>query len=376
MQFTKTMKTGLLSIVGAAAMLASSAPAHAGYKMEIDENKWISVGAGARVSYNAVEDAAPDGGWSSNFDLNSARLYVNGEVTKWVGVEFNTEIDSDDDIHILDAVVKLQFSEYFNIWMGRFLPPSDRANLSGPYYANIWNFPYVQGYPAIFAGRDNGVAVWGQFGGGKFKYQLGVFEGCSSGKNSCSLADTPDPVRAYSSDTPLFAGRLVYNFFDPEPGYYNSSTYYGTKKILAVGATFMHQAKATGDDIIWGDFTGWSIDVLFEWPVANGGAVTFEGAYYDYDTDGLISTLMEGEGFYVQGAFLIPGKVGFGQFQPVLRYQDMDRDDGFSSSKKIDGGFNYIIDGHNARASFTYGHEDFEFGPSIDSIIVGIQVQI
>ncbi len=376
MQLTKTLKTGLLSIAGAAALMVSTAPAHAGYKMEIDDNKWISVGAGARVSYNAIEDNAPDGSWSSDFNLDSARLYVNGEITKWVGVEFNTEIDSQDDIHILDAVVKLQFSEYFNIWMGRFLPPSDRANLSGPYYANIWAFPSVQGYPAIFAGRDNGVAVWGQFGGGKFKYQLGVFEGCSSGKNSCSLADTPDPVRAYSSDTPLFAGRLVYNFFDPEPGYYNSSTYYGTKKILAVGGTIMHQAKATGDDIIWGDFTGWSIDVLFEWPVMEGGAVTFEGAYYDYDTDGLVSTLMEGQGFYIQGAFLIPGKVGFGQFQPVIRYQDMDRDDGFPDSKKWDGGFNYIIDGHNARASVTYGHEKFNNGTSTDSIIVGIQVQI
>ena len=376
MQFTKTMKTGLLSIVGAAAMMAATAPAHAGYKMEIDDNKWISVGAGARVSYSSVEDAAPHGGWSSNFNLDSARLYVNGEVTKWVGLEFNTEIDGDDDIHILDAVVKLQFSDYFNIWMGRFLPPSDRANLSGPYYANIWGFPYVQGYPAIFAGRDNGAAVWGQFGGGKFKYQFGVFEGCSSGKNSCSLADTPAPTRAFNHDSPLFAGRLVYNFLDPEPGYYNSSTYYGTKKILAVGATIMHQAKATGNDLIYGDFTGWSIDVLFELPVGNGGAVTLEGAYYNYDTDGLVSTLMEGDGFYAQASYLIPGKVGFGQFQPVIRYQQLDRDDAFPSSKKWDGGFNYIIDGHNARASVTYGHEDFELGPSIDSIVVGIQLQI
>ncbi len=376
MQFTKTMKTGLLSIVGAAAMMAATAPAHAGYKMEIDDNKWISVGAGARVSYSSVEDASPHGGWSSDFNLDSARLYVNGEVTKWVGLEFNTEIDSSDDIHILDAVVKLQFSEYFNIWMGRFLPPSDRANLSGPYYANIWGFPYVQGYPAIFAGRDNGAAIWGQFGGGKFKYQFGVFEGCSSGKNSCSLADTPSPTRAYNHDSPLLAGRLVYNFFDPEPGYYNSSTYYGTKKILAIGGTIMHQAKATGNDLIYGNFTGWSIDVLFEMPVGNGGAITLEGAYYNYDTDGLVSTLMDGDGFYAQASYLIPGKVGFGQFQPVIRYQQLDRDDAFPSSKKWDGGFNYIIDGHNARASVTYGHEDFELGPSIDSIVVGIQLQI
>jgi hypothetical protein len=35
--------------------------------------------------------------------------------------------------------------------MGSFLPPSDRANLSGPYYQNAWNYPTtVNGYPSIY----------------------------------------------------------------------------------------------------------------------------------------------------------------------------------------------------------------------------------
>jgi hypothetical protein len=55
----------------------------------------------------------------------------------------------------------------FNIWAGRFLPPSDRANLYGPYYANDWA-PYADGvadyYPNVAVGRDNGLAYWGDFG--------------------------------------------------------------------------------------------------------------------------------------------------------------------------------------------------------------------
>lgn len=376
MHVSKLLRNGLLALMGAAASVLATAPAHAGYKFDIDDTRWISIGAGVRTSFSAVEGAAPDGSWSDKFDLDSARLYLNGQVFKFVKLEFNTEIDSSDDVHILDAIVKLEFNDYINIWMGRFLPPSDRANLSGPYYANIWGFPFVQGYPAIFAGRDNGVAIWGQTGGGKFKWQFGVFEGCSSGKNACSQSGATFPSKAYDTDTPLFAGRLVYNFLDPEPGYYNSSTYYGTKNILAVGLTFMHQAKATGDTLTWGNFTAWSVDLLFEKPVGNGGAVTFEGAYYHYDTDHLPTTLIDGEGFYVQGSYLFPGKIGFGQIQPVVRYQELDRNDAIPSSKKWDGGLNYIIDGHNARMSVMYGHEDFEVGPSVDSIVFGIQLQL
>src|ERR1041384_5777303 len=122
-------------------------------------------------------------------------------------------------IHVLDAVAQFEPSELFNVWMGRFLPPSDRANLSGPYYQNAWNYPgTVNGFPSIYAGRDDGVAAWGQTGGGKFKYQAGVF--------------TVDPSVVIGDA--IFAARAVYNFLDPEPGYYNSSTYYGAKDILAV----------------------------------------------------------------------------------------------------------------------------------------------
>lgn len=72
--------------------------------------------------------------------------------------EFNTEKDADDDIRVLDGIAKFQFNDLVNIRAGRLLPPSDRSNLSGPYYLNAVDYPFVQNYPAIFAGRDNGAA--------------------------------------------------------------------------------------------------------------------------------------------------------------------------------------------------------------------------
>ncbi len=53
----------------------------------------------------------------------------------------------------------------FNIWFGRFLPPSDRANLYGPFYAHEWAVytdGIQDGYPFVFQGRDNGVDVLGR----------------------------------------------------------------------------------------------------------------------------------------------------------------------------------------------------------------------
>ena len=60
------------------------------------------------------------------------------------------------------SIARFEPMPEFNIWIGRMLPPSDRANLYGPYYAVPWSFPGVAAnHPSIFAGRDNGLTVPG-----------------------------------------------------------------------------------------------------------------------------------------------------------------------------------------------------------------------
>lgn len=47
---------------------------------------------------------------------------------------------------------RFEISPKFN-WAGRFLPPSDRANLYGPFYANNWAVytdGIQDGYPLSF----------------------------------------------------------------------------------------------------------------------------------------------------------------------------------------------------------------------------------
>jgi hypothetical protein len=315
-------------------VMISSSIAFGQAKINMDDNRWVSVGGGLRTAFRSTETAPDSGTYAKDFTLESIRLYVNAQLHKDFQAEFNTEYDGSGDINVLDAVVKYSPKEYFNIWMGRHLVPSDRANLDGPYFLNAYDYPgLVSRYPGIFAGRDNGVSFNGQVQGGKFKYAFGIYEGIGS---------------VGASDTLLYAGRFVGNFLDPEPGYYNSSTYYGDKDILAIGFAFQHQ----GDVIVVGGnpeaFTGYNFDLLFEKKVSEMGAASIEGAWYNYDYQDVIAA-GDGSGYLAEGAFLFSKEVGIGKFQPFVRYQD------FREQSILDTGVNYIIRGHNARLSAFWG---------------------
>ena len=103
-------------------------PAFGGAKIEIDKTKWLSIGAGLRASYATTEDAAPNGNdWDNNFSLENMRLYMNGQIHKYIKMEFNTECTDcsvmAETMIVLDAIGKFEFNQYFNIWGGRLLVP-------------------------------------------------------------------------------------------------------------------------------------------------------------------------------------------------------------------------------------------------------------
>jgi hypothetical protein len=211
--------------------------------------------------------------------------------------------------------------------------------------------------------------VWGQINGGQFKYQLGFFE------------MNPQPG---GTANPRFAARAVYNVLDPEPGYYNSSTYFGTKDILAIGAVFQYQPAPEGapDDAA---NALWNLDVLYENNFGGAGTLDVEGAFYGF------GGADQGTSFFLLGSFLIEQKVGIGQFQPMLRIQRAGWSDGDSfdgvvappdedaSRITVDGGIHYIINGHNARLAATIQHTTTKVADldSVDDtiLILGGQIQ-
>lgn len=369
MKFRNSRLAPLVAVAGFAMTLPVVSQALAAEKWEFGPDAWLSVGAGLRASYNSSDAPGPD----KDFTLDSARIYVNGQATKTIGFTFNTEIDKDnngdiDRLRMLDAIVRLEFSDIFNIYGGRMLPPSDRANLDGPYYLGTWDYPFVSAYPAIFAGRDNGATVWGYGVDKRLYYAAGVFAGCTDEHSACHSAAT--------GDSPLIAGRLNYNFWDRESGYYTSSDYYGEKEVLAIGLVAQFQSDVTGTiPGAAGDFAAFNIDALMQKRVFGGDVLTLEGAYYHYDTDDQLTPgITQGESYFILASYLFNHKVGIGKFQPVVRYQNFDKD--FApDAEEWSAGTNYVIKGHDARLSAIYSEYKEEGAETVDKFVAGVQLQ-
>ncbi len=367
--------------------LGLPALAVAGAKIKIDDTRWFSIGLGFRSSFAITEDGAPNGTESSSgVSLDNMRLYTAAKVHENITLEFNTDLSngtSNASLRVLDAVAKFSIKG-FDFWAGRFLPPSDRSNLDGPYYLNVFDFPVVQAYPAIFAGRDNGVAIMKEYAGGKFKWSYGAFEGRTNSTFEGRTNSTNDDANPDQSDNLLHAARVTFNFWDPEPGYYTTSSYYGAKDVLAVAFVFQYEDDGAGNSVgASGDFTAWNVDVLMEKKLGNGGVVNLEGAYYDYDLeDKADSSLIQGEGYFALGSYLIPQQIGWGKFQPYVRYQHFARDNINVEANRgnrtvTEGGVNYIIDGQNAKINLTYSAD--RNGSNADSkntFKIGLQFQL
>ena len=219
----------------------------------------VTVGAGLRTSFEHTE---PDVGTSTNqFEANDVRLYVNGSVTKDLKFMFNTEYDSvTNKIGVLDAVAQFSMSPEFNVWVGRFLPPSDRgANLYGVRSTRMsgqcLQTASRTGILLSSKAATTGFAMYYGTFAKKVKVSGGIFDGQSATGNSKILG----------------AARVQIDFWDPEDGYYLNGTYYGDKNLLAIGGATQVQDGHTST----------TADFLLERKLPNGGVVTVESEYSD-----------------------------------------------------------------------------------------------
>jgi hypothetical protein len=320
----------------------------------------ISVGGGIQTSYVHTE---PDVGKDlDQFSLNHARLYFGGDITKNISVMFNTDYNNvTDNMQILDAVGQFHISPKFNVWFGRFLPPSDRANLYGPFYAHEWavySDGIQDGYTFVFQGRDNGAAYWGDFKAGmaKIKVSAGAFDGGSSDGNT-SL---------------IWATRVQLDFWDPENGYYLNGTYYGDKNLLAIaGANEVQDGK-----------TATTVDFLMERKVPGGGAFTIESEYSRYNgLGGYDSHYVQSQGAYGLASFLIPKQVGMGKFELLGKYAVAEfthgatKANGSYRQNTTEVDFNYIIKQFDARVMSFYKDTSFN-AIQKDSWQAGVGLQL
>ena len=325
----------------------------------------VSIGAGIQAGYYSCDKSclySPGTTTATNtsvsgFALDSARLYINGSVTDDIKMTFNTEYNSSTDaLIVMDAFGAFHFSDAFNIWAGRFLPPSDRPNLYGPYYSSDWT-PYADGvadyYPNVAVGRDNGVAYWGDYGNAKL--QVGAFDGESL--NSA----VSDPKKL------LMAARFTWDFWAKESGYYFGGTSYGGMDILALGVAGQSLDSKTT----------WSIDGLLEKKLPNAGVVTIET---DYNKDNGLTGSRKSDGWFGLAAYMFPQPVGIGKFQLLGKYSEKSFDAVTGSAsykvKTSELNLNYIIKAFNARVGLYYLAQKVDVPGSTKPSELGLKLQL
>jgi len=95
--------------------------------------KSLNYGVGIRVG-GGYSDQSPTE--TLGLQTLDVRPYISGQFAPWLKFTGNLDLNhaDNDRIHVLDAIGQFEPNDLFNVWIGRFLPPSDRANLSGPYY--------------------------------------------------------------------------------------------------------------------------------------------------------------------------------------------------------------------------------------------------
>jgi hypothetical protein len=317
----------------------------------------ITVGAGLQTSF--VHNSPHKSESVDQLNLNSVRLYVNGPVTEQIKFMFNTEYDGiNNKIGVLDAVARIEMNPKFNIWAGRLLPPSDRANLYGPYFAHHWatfQDGVQDGYPFISAGRDNGVVYWGDFG--KLKFSGGGFDGATATGNKNVIG----------------AFRVQVDLWDPEPGYYLNGTYYGGKNLLAVGAAVQGQSGRTAS----------SADFLLERKLPDTSVITIESEIANYDgLGGYDSHYTSNKGAYVLASYLLPKATGPGKFEILGKYAKARFSRGALltdknyNQKTTEFNLNYVIKDFNARVMSFYKTTKFTIPSKTNFWQIGLGLQI
>ncbi len=191
---------------------------------------------------------------------------------------------------------------------------------------------------------------WGQFG--ITKLSLGAF-------------DNAEP----NGEDLLYAGRLQFDFWDPEGGYYLNGTYYGAKDLLALGFAVQSQDGETA----------YSADLLLEKKLGNGGVVTLEAEYAKYDGLGGYGVAPESDGYYGLVGYLFPQVVGVGKFQVLAKYGTATHEaaGGDIDWDTMELNLNYIIRDQNARISVFYLDRDSTTtGADLKQFGVGLQIQM
>ncbi|MDV6343770.1 hypothetical protein [Nitrosomonas sp. Is37] len=201
------MSIFLLPSLEAYSMDVSLKPISDRLKVQADETKWISLGAGLRGTGAWIENQS-SGNLNGDFRIDNARMYLNGQFHQYLKFEVATECffcdhqgfrnDLKRTYNILAAIAKFEFNRYLKLWGGRMVVPTERGELSGPFFHATYDGFKTPFFPSDFSvkfgnggagryGLDDGATLGGNvepgFVPGTLGYAMGIYRGLQSSPN-------------------------------------------------------------------------------------------------------------------------------------------------------------------------------------------------
>jgi len=260
---------------------------------------------------------------TANFNFRRNRLALMGAYGDKMSIYVQTEFTEDRNIttlgvadsnqgsefQMLDAVMRFNLHDSFKVNVGKFKYNLSRENLEAcemPLTLDRSLFINT----AFTSTRSQGVAVWGNLFDDMFQYRADVMEG----RKAVSGETAPSSSFRYSA-------RGHVTLLDPENDYGYKGTYMGKKKVLTFGGAYQFEPEvAYGNTVAKTDkkdYTAWTVDAFFEYPLAGAGTITASAAYEDVDLDdaykasanydlGTIGINGQKNGWYAKGGYMLP----------------------------------------------------------------------
>ncbi len=321
----------LLLILGL--VLLAPGLARAEWKIESpDGDSSIQFGFLAQARAEAV-DTADGEETSQDLFLRRLRFIATGQLNeKW---SFFFETDSpnlgkdDEDIFVQDAIVSYNHNEALHVDFGLLLMENSynrnqsaislMATDYGP-YSFVNNGPLDER-----VGRDVGVRLRGYLDDGHLEYRAGVYRGLRD--------DTTSSLR--------FLGRLTYNFFEAQKGYFYQGTSLGKKKILALGASYDIQE----------DYDATGLDLYLDLPTGSGDAVTFQANGVRFDGGDFLAALPEQDTLLVELGYYFSRC----RLLPHLQWAERDFDlASLADQETLQAGLAWFFAGHHRHLKFSW----------------------
>jgi hypothetical protein len=314
-------------------LILSAAPARAQIVVNAGDDVNFRLGVLGQFQADSLENPGTNAN-SDNLFVRRLRLIFGGQVAK--NVTFFIETDAPNlgktlpggkniqpAMVLQDAYAEFKTSNAFAVDAGLMYVPFSRNALQSAITLlpiDYGAYTFTQSAPAqSLNGRDTGFQAKGYLLEDRLEYRVGAFQG---------LRDT------LSHNAFRYAGRLQYNFFDTETGFFYTGTYLGKKKILSVGAAFDSQLH----------YHAYDADVFTDYPVGPG-AITAQFDYNRFDGDVTLLTLPKQNDLLLELGYLIRSL----KLTPVLQFV---RKDVVATSvgdeKRVSIGANYWWAGYNA----------------------------